>query len=114
MFIETWHGGLGIKKIQLDVASGPLKPWEIKEIKNTSKLADLFISNSGFLTQVYRSAFNYKGKVWNCGYPKSDILLKANQSINLKKIRDFYNLEENIKIFLYAPTFRKSLKNYGL
>lgn len=113
LFIETWHGGLGIKKIQLDVASGPLKPWEIKEIKNTSKLADLFISNSGFLTQVYRSAFNYKGKVWNCGYPKSDILLKANQSINLKKIRDFYNLEENIKIFLYAPTFRKSLKTTG-
>ena len=44
LFIETWHGGLGIKKIELDIKD-ELAGWEFDEIENTVKMADLFISD---------------------------------------------------------------------
>ena len=53
-FIETWHGGLGIKKIEGDIQRVLETPWEVAEIKNTTKLADVFISNSDHLSNIYR------------------------------------------------------------
>ena len=105
LFIETWHGGLGIKKIQQDVANISQSQWQLQEIKNTCKLADIFISNSKHLTDIYRKAFHYNGKIWRCGYPKNDILIQKNPGI-YQKIRHFFHLNSSEKIFLYAPTFR--------
>lgn len=105
LFIETWHGGLGIKKIQQDVTNISQSQWQIQEIKNTCKLADLFISNSKHLTDIYRKAFHYNGKIWRCGYPKNDILVQKDPEV-YQKIRRFFHLDPSEKIFLYAPTFR--------
>lgn len=110
LFIETWHGGLGIKKIQQDVDNVAESKWQIKEIKNTCHLADVFISNSKHLTDIYRRAFKYNGKIWKCGYPKNDILINNDPSI-YAKVRNNLNISQDDKIFLYAPTFRESENN---
>lgn len=110
LFIETWHGGLGIKKIEGDVPKVLETPWEVAEINNTAELADLFISNSKHLTDIYRRAFGYKGKVWKCGYPKNDILMFDRTSAR-KKVRNWYNLSSQTKIIIYAPTFRDEFWN---
>lgn len=107
LYIQTWHGGLGIKKIQNDVQSIAHSSWQIQEIKNTSDLANLFISNSTHITQIYRNAFHYTGKIWKCGYPKNDILIQGNTEV-YNRVRKVFDISKDSKIFLYAPTFRKS------
>jgi len=105
VFIETWHGGLGIKKIEGDIQRVLDTPWEVAEIKNTSKLADVFISNSDHLSNIYRRAFGYQGPIWKCGYPKNDILLQ-NHSHIAENVRKELKIGQNQKILLYAPTYR--------
>lgn len=105
LVIETWHGGLGIKKIDGDVPKFRKVKKLMDEIENMCKIADVFISNSTHLTNVYRSAFGYKGKIWKCGYPKNDILIKGVDGIK-EKVKNFYGIDENKKIIVYAPTFR--------
>lgn len=105
LFIETWHGGLGIKKLDGDVPKFESDRRIMQEVNHTSELADLFISNSAHLTRIYRSAFHYYGKVWKCGYPKNDVLFNDN-SIVYNKIRNYYNISNGSYILLYVPTFR--------
>ena len=104
-FIETWHGGLGIKKIEGDIQRVLETPWEVAEIKNTTKLADVFISNSDHLSNIYRRAFGYQGPIWKCGYPKNDILLQGHSDI-AENVRKELKIGQNQKILLYAPTYR--------
>lgn len=110
LFIETWHGGLGIKKIEGDVPKVLETPWEVAEINNTAELADLFISNSKHLTDIYRRAFGYKGKVWKCGYPKNDSLI-FDGAVARENVCSCYNLSSKTRIIIYAPTFRDEFWN---
>ena len=107
VFIETWHGGLGIKKIEGDIKRVLETPWEVAEIKNTIKLADVFISNSDHLSNIYRRAFGYQGPIWKCGYPKNDILLQDHSEV-ASNVRKDLKIGQNQKILLYAPTYRDS------
>ncbi|MBO5630060.1 MAG: CDP-glycerol glycerophosphotransferase family protein [Aeriscardovia sp.] len=107
IFIETWHGGLGIKKIEGDIQRVLDTPWEVAEIKNTIKLADVFISNSDHLSNIYRRAFGYQGPIWKCGYPKNDILLQDHSEV-ASNVRKDLKIGQNQKILLYAPTYRDS------
>ena len=112
LVIETWHGGLGIKKIDGDVPKFRAMKRVMDEVRKTSQLADLFISNSGHLTKIYRTAFDYTGKVWKVGYPKNDSLFEDRAPFR-KKIRDTYGIPQDTKILLYAPTFRDSFNETG-
>ena len=104
-FIETWHGGLGMKKIEMDTEAVRKSQEQMSELKNTCKLADVFISNSDHLSNIYRKAFGYQGPIWKCGYPKNDILLKDHSQIANNTRKDL-NIINNTKIVLYAPTYR--------
>lgn len=113
-YIQTWHGGLGVKKIEGDAAE-KLNNLYLKIAKNDSKMADLFISNSTHLTNIYKRAFWYSGEILECGYPKNDIFFQDNSNKKIK-IRDYYGFDNNTKIVLYAPTFRanNSLDSYNI
>jgi CDP-glycerol glycerophosphotransferase len=105
-FIDTWHGGLGFKKIESDVKNENFAKFdELDNALYTAKIADLFLSNSDWTTNIYKNAFGYNGKILEIGFPKSDIFFKENLSIK-NKIRKIYNIPENTKIILYSPTFR--------
>lgn len=116
-YIETWHGGLGMKKIEADLGKN-LKPKSKKQIMHNSYMADLFISNSNFLTQIYKRAFWYKGEILECGFPKNDIFFAEKEKLdNVKnKVYKFFNIPDNNSIVLYAPTYRKdfSLDYYDI
>lgn len=112
LFIETWHGGLGIKKIEGGTPRDTLGERDKTELGNTVKLADLFISNSDHLSGIYRRAFQYTGPIWKCGYPKNDIFFREYNSIR-HKVRMTYGLSDDVKIMLYAPTFRDSFEQGG-
>ena len=103
-YIQTWHGIIGFKKVEKDIED-KLSENYIIDAKYDSMLADLFISDSKFTSQLYRSSFWYNGDILECGSPRVDILINQKQDIK-SKVRKNYNITEDIKIILYAPTFR--------
>lgn len=103
-YIQTWHGIIGFKKVEKDVER-QLSAYYAKQAKYDSTLANLFVSDSKFTSKLYRSAFWYSGEIFECGSPRYDILI--NPVPNIKdKVRKHFNITDNIKIILYAPTFR--------
>lgn len=107
LFIETWHGGLGIKKVEMDIPGYKETVLLKQELEKTISLADVFISQSDHLSRIYREAFGYKGPIWKCGYPKNDILVNGKEGIR-EKVLNTLGLAEDTKILLYAPSFRDS------
>lgn len=103
-FIETWHGGLGFKKIEGDAEHTGWKE-ELDEAYHTAQIADVFVSNSDWISDIYRRAFKYNGEILETGYPKNDIFFQDNEVVR-KKVRDYYRLGADEQIVLYAPTFR--------
>ena len=103
LHIETWHGGLGFKRIGTDAN----RKHELRTSRSNSAY-DFYVSNSDHLTEVYRSAFGYTGPVWKCGYPIDDALLNDNGEGQF--YRERYNLPKDVNIVLYAPTFRSKYR----
>ncbi len=101
-YIQTWHGGGPLKKIEFDgknVSGSSLALCEMD-----SKLVDIMVSPSRFNSEVYRRAFHYEGEIMECGYPRNDIFWK--DSGIRKEIEQLFGAEPGEMIALYAPTFR--------
>ncbi len=104
-YIQTWHGGIALKKIEKDYAD-KLGQKYITNAKRDSKMADLFVSNSGFCTSLYRNSFWYQGEIIECGSPRNDILINQKSNV-LSEIRARLGVALNVKIAIYAPTYRE-------
>lgn len=106
LFVETWHGGLGIKRVGGDVAGGMAATLvKTHPLKNASDMADVFISNSDHLSVIYRRGFLFHGPIWKCGYPKNDMLVR-NQPEEGERARRELGIPAGRKLLLYAPTWR--------
>lgn len=107
-YIQTWHASIGFKKCEADIEK--LLPEQyVKESKNDGQITDLMISDSNFVTNVFKSAFWYNGKIEQIGLPRNDILNELPEKIK-KKVYDYFKIEYSKKIVIYAPTFRKEEK----
>lgn len=73
LYIQTWHGGPGVKRIEKDVAD-ELGEKYVKTAKRDSKMCDVILSNSDFMTNLYKNVFWYDGEILECGTPRNDIL----------------------------------------
>lgn len=106
LYVETWHGGLGIKKVADDMIGDDAKAGkQTWFLKNASDLADVYISNSDHLSKIYRRAFHYHGPIWKCGYPKNDMLVNDYPEYG-RQARKELGIPEGVKVLLYAPTIR--------
>ena len=105
-YIQTWHAGLAGKKVEKDVIDS-LSPGYVKNAKHDSRIADLFLSGSKWESDLYRKSFWYKGEILEKGLPRNDIFFTSSTQIK-KKVREFYHLDDDIKIVVYAPTFRQN------
>lgn len=113
-YIQTWHGCIGYKNAEL--AAADVLPEEyIKGAKNDSKMADLLISNSKYCTNFYKKYFWYDGEILECGCPRNDIIVNNDAKV-IKKVKKYYKIKDDVKICLYAPTFRAdgSLEPYNI
>lgn len=106
-YVQTWHG-FPLKRIEGDAADA-LAPEYLVAAKKDSRLADLFLSDSRFLTDIYRRAFWYDGPVLECGFPRNDVLVHGDPAAQ-QNARKVLELPEDVKLLLYAPTFRKDLE----
>ncbi len=105
-YIQTWHG-TPLKKVALDMNTSS-RLIDEKLYPYNAKLEDAMISNGRMITEIYRKAFEYKGKVLECGAPRNDIFFE-NANPYKEKIKTYYQIE-NQKIALYAPTFRDDFR----
>ena len=104
-FLETWHGGLGFKKIGYETPE-KVSLVEKTRLKHTAKVVDLWLSNSDWLSNAFRKGNLYKGKIWKSGLPKMAYLMNSVDS-SRKKVRDYYKVGQKTKLVVYAPTMRR-------
>ncbi|MBR4830295.1 MAG: CDP-glycerol glycerophosphotransferase family protein [Bacilli bacterium] len=107
-YFQIWHGPISFKTIELDTQETLTKIY-IKKLLIDNKNIDYMVSGSKWTNEKCRSAFGYTGKIMECGNPRNDILFQSDsyKEIN-KKVHSFFNIPDNKKIILYAPTFRNS------
>lgn len=105
-YIQTWHGGIALKKIEKDYEDN-LGYKYVSNAKKDSKMADLYISNSNFCTNMYRNSFWYQGEILECGSPRNDILINHNPSLE-QHVREKLGISHKVKLAIYAPTYRES------
>ena len=101
LFVNTWHGSYAVKKIELDLPEVRNNKWDMKELRTTSSLVDVFISDSDFLSQMYRNAIGFKGCILKCGLPRNDVFYKDYSEIDgyltLEKEKAISFLSDNLK-----------------
>lgn len=119
VYIQTWHGSLGIKKIDAAVTNQDYaqRNWcNVAQID--SKYTDYLISNSDFEDRVFEEGFWYDGPILKVGHPRNDIFFKPEEEKQEIKDKVFQTLQidKNKKVLLYVPSFRddKRLSCYGL
>lgn len=105
-YVQTWHG-FPLKRIEKD-AGDALPPDYIQAAQQDSAMCDLFLSNSAFLTKIYREGFWYQGEILEQGFPRNDMLIHPPAGID-QKVRKALELPEERRLLLYAPTFRKDM-----
>lgn len=111
-YIMTWHGGIGPKKIEKEVEN-ILGETYVNAAKNDSQMADLFLAESEFTYNRYKSIFWYDGEVLKCGCPREDILFQDTSDLKTKILRQM-GIDRTSHIFLYAPTFRDNMTEKDL
>lgn len=103
-YIQTWHGGFPLKKIEQD-SDDRLAAGYLADAKHDSEMADLIISSSSFFSDIIRRAFWYDGEILECGTPRLDTLSHPVPNISAL-VKERLNIPGDRKIVLYAPTFR--------
>lgn len=103
-YIDTWHGDMGVKKVAGDAVE-KYQEDELKNYRNNSLMANLFVCGNQWMCDRYREAFWYNGEIATCGLPRRDIMFNAPQSLKTE-IRRLLGIPDGIKLLLYVPTFR--------
>ncbi|MER7754392.1 CDP-glycerol glycerophosphotransferase family protein [Kitasatospora sp. NPDC097643] len=104
--VQTWHGSL-LKRIAHDVEN----PWladhgYLAALDRETPNWSLLLSPSPFATPILRRAFRYAGEILEAGYPRNDLLARADQR-TAAAVRHRLGIPEGKRVVLYAPTWRE-------
>lgn len=105
--INTYHG-VALKSIGLKKMNNVSK--EVKfTLNRNSKMADYALSPCESDSRCFRNDLAYGGIILKTGAPRNDLFWQKNNNI-CKKVKEKYNIPEDKKLVLYAPTFRTFAK----
>ena len=104
IYIQTWHGAMGIKKIG-ENSTVDASNTKVYDAHKEATLIDYLTSNSLFETNIFKMRFWNNGKILEIGHPRNDIFFTENPKIK-QKVFQYLGLKDDCKIILYAPTFR--------
>lgn len=108
-YIQTWHATIAIKPI--GKYRGSLFPKMAYLVSAyDSKLIDYVLSGSAWCDHTYRDGLIYDGEIVKTGTPRCDVLMNQRDE-KYQQMRREYELSEDAKIMLYAPTFRGGSQN---
>lgn len=106
LYIQTWHGSYGLKKLYADIPD-KLRFIEKTYMQYNSKIMDVMVSNSRQTSEIYHRAMWYSGEMLEYGSPRNDLFFKSVEPIR-QKVKDEFGVTGK-NIVLYAPTFRNNL-----
>lgn len=108
--INTWHAAMNYKTIGPDFLQ-PRTEEEMQIYLMENRQPDFYLSGSRFFSENTAESFHYDPKIFlPTGMARNDIFFSDYSEI-VKKIRKIYNISDDKKIALYAPTFRKGFKS---
>ena len=100
VYINTWHGSLGIKKYSGD------ELW-MKIASKAADVTDYCITNSTFEEEIFRKNLWPKSQMLPFGHARNDILFHTGEhGVVRENICRQLGVPLGVKLFLYAPTFR--------
>lgn len=103
LYIETWHGDRGFKKILFDSENvNPASEDPLIE----KDIASLMLAGSDRGEKKLRSAFRYGGEILKCGCPRNDLLVRGDEG-ECARIRESLGVSPDEGLLLYAPTLRR-------
>lgn len=104
-FIETWHGGGAYKRTGRVVQQSKSKDKTLKIIAD--ELTGFISSSAKFTETKSKNHLVPKEKFWEIGMPRNDVLFdKENEKELRTKVKTYYDISEDTKIVMYAPTLR--------
>lgn len=105
--IDTWHGGGSYKTCGF-ANSQNLKTWRSRlRFKILYSKINLYLSSSkAFTRQTIQESRLFQGEVLEVGMPRNDILVNRDHPDIEEKVREYFGLEADQRILLYAPTYR--------
>ena len=105
IYIQTWHGGLGFKKVEA-AARQDLSEFYIHAAKRDTDATDLMVSNGEMTSRIYRTMFRYKGRILECGLPRNDWLVCSDIANRKEEAKKALGIAPDHCLLLYAPTYR--------
>ena len=106
VYIQTYHGSLGIKRIGADRAGdGTVRLWE-DVLRRDAEMIDYLVADSAWEAEsVYSTRFFGHGECLLLGHPRNDVFFRDG-SATRARVRDALGLSPGDRILFYAPTHR--------
>jgi CDP-glycerol glycerophosphotransferase (TagB/SpsB family) len=105
VFIQVKHwSSITLKKFYLEDPAVYNNSALYERTKENVKLMDYFMVGSDFDEKSCRTGYGYNGEYVYVGSPRTDIMFRDVK----KKVCDFYNLNIDANLILYAPTYRET------
>lgn len=105
-FMQTYHGDRAIKKVHYQNVG---KAETDKKYAVHDEICDVGTVGSKMGERLFREGLGYHGKLLKYGIPRNDCLINLDP-LKSKAIKTKLNIPEDVKILLYAPTFRTGRK----
>lgn len=102
-YIQTWHGDRGLKAIGYLSENSKSKSFSGYDLEH----CDLIVAGSDYGVKKARQGLRYNGEVIVEGMPRNDKLVNIDKySDEAAKVRQQLGIDNNVKVLLYAPTYR--------
>ncbi|WP_425564061.1 bifunctional glycosyltransferase/CDP-glycerol:glycerophosphate glycerophosphotransferase [Nonomuraea longicatena] len=114
-YVQTWHG-TPLKRIGFDL---PVVHFDngtdyLRRFGQDVAKWDLLLSPNSFSSPIFSRAFAYSGEILECGYPRNDLLHRAEGVSRAARVRDALGIPSGQRVVLYAPTWRDDHPAGGL
>lgn len=102
--LQTWHG-TPLKKLALDRPNHSLRTSAAVWRERTRWSA--LLSQNADSSRAFRSAYAFRGPLWEIGYPRNDVLARTDAAAGrTTAVRSQLGLTPELAVVLYAPTWR--------
>lgn len=109
IFFQTYHGSMGIKKIEADTGKTFRALGWYKWQEKACECMNYLFTDSDMEKNLFHTAFWQYGETLKLGKARDSIFYKDPTEI-IHKVKDYYHIPYDHKIFLYAPTWRTNKK----
>lgn len=104
--VQTWHG-TPLKRIGHDIEAVHFADKRyLERVEKEVQNWDMLVSPNSFSTPILKRAFQFPGEMVESGYPRNDVLRRADSGRRAAEVRRRIGLPPGKKVIMYAPTWR--------